>query len=331
MAIKTNTATQYNAVGKREDLSDIIYNITPTDTPFLNGAGRGEANQPLFEWQTDSLSSPDGANAWIEGDDIDSVGYAAATQPTRVANYCQISRKTGIVSGTNEATVKAGRKSEKAYQQAKRSAELKRDMETILLSNQLQVAGNDTTARKTAGLAAWVRTSVDFGATGVNPQAAAPTPVAAAGATAGEGRKDGSTRAFTETILKAVVVSAYNAGAKVDGMKVLLPPTQKQVASGFSGIATRSLQQDSASKTATIAAVDVYVSDFGKLYFVPSRFGRSRDAWFVDFDFVDVAYLRSFRRLDLAKTGDAEKFAMLAEYGLKVKNEGALGLATDLA
>ena len=43
MALITNTFTTYTAVGIREDLSDIIYNISPTETPYMTGIAREKA------------------------------------------------------------------------------------------------------------------------------------------------------------------------------------------------------------------------------------------------------------------------------------------------
>src|SRR5690348_22766 len=167
MAKIANTFNTYETVGRREELSDAIYMISPEETPFMSNAGRGKVNNTFFEYQQDSLATPDNTNAQLEGDD--QTTFDAVTPTVRPGNYVQISRKSVIISGTQEATDKAGRKSEKAYQLAKKSAELKRDMETILLSNQGAVAGATATARKTAGLPAWVKTNVDLGATGVNP------------------------------------------------------------------------------------------------------------------------------------------------------------------
>jgi hypothetical protein len=321
VAIVTNTKLTYSTVGIREQLSDVISNISPTETPFLTSCGKGSAENTLFEWQTDALATADGANAQLEADDIAS--YQAPSETTRVANYQQISRKTAIVGGTVEAVKRAGRKGEMAYQLSKRAKELKRDQETILLQNQAAVAGASGTARKTGSLAAWVRTNVDKAGDGANPDAPAPTPT--------DNRTDGTTRAFTETILKNVAQLMFTTGASVDGSVLMVGPAQKQVVSGFSGIATKTLQRSETAPTAIIGAADVYVTDFGVIKVVPNRFQRNRDAWFLDFEFLEVAYLRPYQTEELAKTGDAEKRMILCEYGLKVKNEGALGLAADLS
>jgi hypothetical protein len=319
MAQVSGTMSTYDQVGIREDLSDVIYNISPTETPFLNSVGKGSADNTYFEWQTDSLAAADNTNAHIEGDET---SFSAPAATTRVGNRQQISKKSLIVSGTAERVRKAGRKSEIAYQMAKRGKELKLDMEKILIgTNQAAVTGDDTTARKTGSLLSWVRTNVDKASDGSNPAAPNPQP--------GGTRTDGTTRAFTETILKNVVALQWAEGGKTDVLMV--GSTNKQVVSGFAGIATKTLNFKSAAPIAIVGAADVYVSDFGKFHVVPNRQQRSRDAWFLDLEYISVDYLRPFFREKLAKTGDADKSHMVVEYGLKVKQEKAIGLAADLA
>lgn len=320
MSIVTNTFTRYGAKGLRERLSNVIYNISPEDTPAVSMARKGSTDQTLYEWQTDELADTDTGNAHLEGDDITS--FPAISPTVRVGNQTQISRKLVIISGTLDAVNKAGRKTELAYQVSKRGRELKRDMEAIVCSNQGGDSGGTGTARQTATLGAWLKTNVDFGSGGGNPTYTSGVPDAA--------RTDGQQRAFTETILKAVVQSGYTEGAKFSTLMV--GPFNKSVVSGFSGVVTRNFDMSNVSPrpTAVIAAVDVYVHDFGTLIVRPNRFQRERDAWFLDPEFLGIRHLRGFRTIPLAKTGDAEKRMLLVEWGLEVKNEAALGLAADL-
>ena len=142
MAIVANTFLTYNAKGIREDLANVIYSISPEETPFVSNVGKGSISNTAFDWQTDALAAA-GANAALEGDDTT---FAAVTPTVRLQNYAQISNKNVIISGTEEKVNKAGRKSELAYQIARRGAELKRDIEFIALNGQAAVAGNSTTA-----------------------------------------------------------------------------------------------------------------------------------------------------------------------------------------
>lgn len=320
MGLVSGTATRYDMKGLREDLSDVIYNISPEETPFMSSAGRGtKAMQTLVEWQTDSLAAADGTNARLEGNDA---AFTTPSATVRVGNYTQISDKTGIISGTLEAVDKAGRKSEKAYQIAKRGKELKIDQEKIILQAQAGDAGGVGTARKLAGMNAWVKTNTDAGSGGGDPTYTSGVPAAV--------RTDGTQRAFTETILKSVISAVWTSGGTLGTLMV--GPFNKSVVSGFSGVVTRNFDMSNVkpSPTAIIASADVYVSDFGTLRVVPNRHQRERDAWLIDWDLVSVRYLRPYKEETLAKTGDAEKFLINCEYTLEVKQEAGLGLAADL-
>ena len=315
MAQVTGTYSVYDAKGLREDLSDIIYSIAPTETPFMSGIGKEKATAVLHEWQTDSLASASAANAQVEGDEI---SFAAPTATTRVNNRTQISRKSVIVSGTLESVTKAGRNNELAYQISKASKELKRDMESSLTANNSPVVGDDSTARELAGLAGWIQANNDAGAGGANGQvSSADVP--------GTARTDGTQRAFTESQLKSVIKKCWDEGG--DPSMIMVGSFNKQVLSGFTGGSTRF---DPAENKRLVAAVDVYESDFGSMTVVPNRFQRSRDVFVLQPDMFATAFLRDFQLMDLAKTGDATKQALLAEYTLVSRNEKASGAVFDV-
>ena len=313
------TYQTYTAIGQREDLSDIIYNISPTDTPFMSSIGKTKATAVYHEWQVDSLAAASLSNAAVEGADASSATMGVTT---RAGNRTQIFQKTVQIAGTLEAVDKAGRKSEKAYQLAKASSEVKRDMELTLLSNQVAAAGNSSTARTMGGLQAWLATNGDFGTDGV------------AGASGTTARVDGTDRTFTEAILKTVVKEVYTAGGNP---KVLMVnPAHKQVVSAFAGIAAQRYMAPSNEATTIIGAADVYLSDFGTMSVVPNRFMNATNAcdetaFVIDPDMLAIAYLRPFSTNELAKTGDSEKTQLICEATLEVKNEGAHGIIADLS
>jgi hypothetical protein len=317
MTIVSNTFTTYSAKGIREDLSNVITNIAPEETPFQSNIGRETISNTLFEFQTDTLADA-AANAQLEGDDVGTFDAVVAT--VRVTNYAQISRKTIVLSNTEEVVNKAGRRSELAYQIAKRGAELKRDQEFVFLNGGIAVAGNTTTARVTASLGAFVKTNTDKQTNGTDPSYTT-LPNSA--------RTDGNVRTFTETILKNVIQKVWSAGGTP---KILMVgPVNKQRVSGFSGIASSRFNIDGGAKPATlIGAVDIYVSDFGNVSTIANRFQRERDAWVLDPDYAKMVVLRPYQQVELAKTGDAEKRMLLIEYGLKITAENAHGLAADL-
>jgi len=313
MTAVTNTYLTFTAKGIREDLTDVIYNISPTQTPFMSGIGKTKATQTLHEWQTDTLEAATTANAQLEGDDITSFTTQAAT--TRLGNNTQISRKDLIVSGTLDTVVKAGRKSEVAYQASKRMKALKRDMETILCANQSTVAGSASVGRTLASLDSWIYTNTVKGAGGSDPTAA----------TGAYTRTDGTQVAFTEANLKTVIRNVYTSGGDPD--TIMVGPFNKQVVSGFAGNATRLID---AEEKKLVAAIDVYESDYGIMQVRPNRFQRERDAFVLEMDKWAVAFLRPVQIADLAKTGDAEKKMFIVEYTLESRNEAASGGVFDL-
>jgi hypothetical protein len=318
MAVVSGTYLTYDAKGNREDLADVIYNISPEETPLGSSVTRGSSDAVFHEWQTDSLAAA-AANAQLEGDDAT---YTTPSATTRVGNYCQISRKTLILSETQEAVNKAGRKSERAYQIAKYGAELKRDIEKACLETTAANAGAAVTARLSAGLGTWITTNDSLGATGASSTHTTGAPTVA--------RTDGTQRAFTETILKSVLQSVWTQGGTP---KVLMVgPFNKTVVSGFSGVATRNFDMSNVKPgpTAIIAAADVYVSDWGVVRVIPNRFQRDRDGFVLDFDLIQLRWLRPIANKKLAKTGDADKEMLVGEWTLRVNQEAGLGLAADL-
>lgn len=318
MAQLATTFSTYGAKGIREDLSDLISNIAPTEVPFQSNIGSEPANATYFEWQTDSLASASGSNAQIEGNDLGNT-YTAVTATTRLGNYTQILRKDFLLSRTEQVVRKAGRSDERGYLAAKAAKEMKRDWETSLLDNNAAVAGNDTTARETGGLVAWIKTNISSSNTNsVDPVwTTAPT-----GA-----RSDGVTRAFTETILKAVVKLCWDNGGEPSILMV--GSSNKQAVSAFAGIAQQRRETGN-SRATIIGAADVYVSDFGELSIVPNRFQRSRDALVIDPSKARIRVLDGYKMHEMAKTGDGDKFMFTYEAGLQIDNEKAFGLAADL-
>jgi hypothetical protein len=307
----------YDAIGQREDLTDVIYDISPTETPFMSSISKTRATAVYHEWQTDSLAAATTNNAAVEGADASD----ATLSPTvRLGNYTQILQKTIKVSGTLDTVNKAGRKSEKAYQLAKASNELKRDLETILLANQGRSAGTtNSTARKMGSLLSWIKTNTDANTTGD------PTTIGVST------RTDGTARTFTEALLKTVVAEVFASGGTP---KILMVgATGKQKVSSFTGLSAYRYNVNGGtggSQATIVGAADVYLSDFGSMAVVPNRFMRTRDALVLDPEYAAIAYLRPFMTNELARAGDSDKTQILVECTLEVKNEAAHGGVFDL-
>ena len=326
MAVPTNTRETYGAVGIREDLSNIIYNISPMDTPFLNGCGRGSADNTLFEWQTDELKTA-ASNMQIEGNDYTST---AATEPRRLSNYTQISATQVQSSGTAEAVDFAGRKSTQAYQLAKRAKEMKRDMEFMLLEGTVKSAGSSGAARNTAAFSTWIGTSVNAtsnvvaASTGLGLTNNGSTTFPDGTSEAGTG---GADTPITIALVNNVVERIWNLGGTPD--TILCDSTVKGTISsstvGGAVVAEPRANHSGSGPITAVNAVDVLVTDFGTFKVVPDRFIPTTQVDFIDFDLWSVDYLRPFRTETLAKSGDSVKQLLIAEYGLRAKNGNGSG------
>lgn len=319
MALPANTLTTYAAKDNVEDLSNVIYRVAVEETPFMMNIGRGKAAATFHEWQTQGLAAAVDTNATLEGDDVVN---SAPNITTRVGNYLQVSHKVPSVSGSQQAVKHAGTSDEMAMQELIKGIELRRDVEKQLLSNKPSGAGSAAVPRQSAGLESWLVTNDDRGALGAQGG------FGASSAGIVDAPVDGTPRAFTETILKNVMISCFNAGSRPS--QIYLGGANKVTFSGFTGIAAIRAQAPSAAAATIIGAADVYVSDFGTLTAIPSTFVRPRSALFVNPDMVSFDLLRDFHSVDIAKNGDSTRRQVLVEYTLKVSNEAAHGIAADL-
>ena len=310
MAQPANTFDTYDTVGIREDLEGMIYDISPEETPLLSAIAKVKATNTLHEWQTNALRAS-AVNANIEGDATAATAVAATD---RVGNYTQIFKGSVITSGTNDSVVAAGRSnSEMSYNIVRVATEVKLDMEKALFENQARVAGNSTTARKLAGLGAWVKTNTSKGSGG--------------GDSAGNGtnaRTDGTQRAFTQAMFDTVMQETWTSGGKPD--TVMLSPFQLNKALSFTG--NNNQRQNGAVGTVN-NNIAVYLTPWGSVSFQPCRENRSRDVYIIEKGKLALATLRPMKNEALAKTGDSEMRQVVGEATLVVRNEKALGLIAD--
>jgi hypothetical protein len=295
----------------REDLEDVIYNISPMDTYFLSNVERMKASATLHQWQIDTLAAASTANAAIEGDDFDPTAVA---DTTRYKNYTQILRKEVVISGTLEAVDKAGMDTQMAYQIAKKGKELKRDLEAILLHNKGATAGAAASARTMAGVENWIFNTAHIPATGQTTS----TTTAPSSGVANNAPDDGSSTALVEADVQTALATAWTEGGETD--VILVGTVLKRKLATFTGLATRFRDVGSKQQAQIIGAVDVYVSDYGNHKIVLSRYVRSTSILFLDMSLWGVAYLRPFQAMDIAATGDAKKKMLLAEATLVAKN-----------
>ena len=326
------TFETYNDDAIREDLSDLIADISPTQTPFQSNVGTRDADNTYFEWQTDALADAD-ASATIEGNNLET--FTAVTATDRMGNYCQINMRDFIISGTEQRVLSAGRASEVGYQAAKAAKELKRNVEKAALLNGVgAVVGSSGTARVTAGLPGWLYTNQVSTAVTAPSYSGSSTPTGADKVW----KNFGTPTAFTEAMLQSVMQQAFTSGGEPS--MLMVSPYNKTVVSAFTGIAGSRYNVDGAEPSVIIGAADIYVSDFGNLSVVPNRFFTTvKDAgsaayndwaFLIDPDEVKIATLRPYSIDALAKSGDADKRMALTEWGLQVNNEAAHGIVAGI-
>jgi hypothetical protein len=321
MANPVGTFQTYQAQGNREDLSDMIHNISPTDTPFQSMAKKTKATSKLHEWQKDSLRAA-AANAQVEGD---TPSNTTVTPTVRLFNATQISSYAFNISGTQQAVNPAGRADELAYQLVKYGKELKRDIEKNLTGNTAYAAGTSGTARVTGSLEAWM--SSNWTTQGVSVGASASPGFSSTGVVAATDNTVQGT--VSEANVKAIIGQCWEDGGKPD--VIMVGKFNKVKLSAFSGLVgmTNNIFQKAGGQATLIAAVDAYQSDFGALKIIPNRFSRDRTISILDMEYWAVAYLRPFQSFPLAKVGDSDQRMILAEYALESREESASGKVTD--
>jgi hypothetical protein len=293
----TGTYKTYDQVGKREDVEDIIYDISPTLTPFTSSIGASTASATLHQWQEDELAAV-GTNAAVEGADA---GSSSVDTTTIKTNHTQIFSKVVQTSGTAEAVGKYGRSSELAYQIAKKGKEIKRDIEHAFVGGlQAGTAGTGSTARQLTS----AQNQIDSSTTSTA----------------------GSNRAFTETLLLGVLQDVYEAGG--DPNQIQVTPSHSVTVANFAAASGR--QRDFSTGSTLVNVVDVYVSPFGECSVVPNRFLQANTCLVLDTEYWSRAVLRPMQTINLARTGDSEKRQMLSELTLVCENSKASGLIEAL-
>ena len=326
--MSTTSTDTYDQVGIREDLSDSIWDVSPEEVPFSSNCKRISVDNTFFEWQTDSLAAVSATTA-VEGADA---SFAPAAATTRVGNYTEIIDKTAITSGTLEATDRAGRAREMAYQVIKRGKEIKRDFEHHLVGlNNARAAGSDSVARETASYFSWVLSNDvgTAGAAGANRGTGGAGPVGGDGTAAAT---DGTQRVFTEEMLGNVIDTIFVNGGDPD--IIMAAPFNKRKITSFAGNTSQggsagNVLHDNKDKR-VINAVSVYESDYGVMKVVPNRFLRARDVLVYEKSFWMIGTLRGMQNKEIARTGDAEKRQVLMEAGLCANNEKSSGIVADL-
>jgi len=314
MAQPDNTYDSYDAVGIREDLENVIYDVSPEETPFYTTCKKVTAKNTYHEWQTDALRAS-GANAHIEGD---ATTAEARVATTRLGNYTQIFKNAVVIPDTDKGLDKAGRASEMAYQVLKIAKEQKLDIEKALFANNARVAGDATTARELAGTETWFTSTIQNKGSGG----------AHAAGTGADARTDGTQTAFDQDKFDAIMQNCWEKGGKPDS--VYLSAYLMNLALAFTGNNNQRSSVQAGDKK-VIKSLDVYVTPWGTIEFIPSRENRGRTVHVMQDDMWAVAVLRGTKNVELAKTGDNSTRQVVTELTLVAKNEKSSGLGVDFS
>lgn len=290
----------FDLVGKKEDVADYISMITPSDTPFLSSIKTDKVANTLYQWQEDQLRAV-AKNAKLEGADAVDTDR---DQPVMRQNGTQILEETFKVSGTSDAVKTYGRDKITARETMKTGKLLKMDLEHSLVgTGQTYVAGAAATAGEFAGVQAQIHADVT-------------------------NDNGGTPRALDEDLIVNTHEMLYNEGS--DASILMVKPSDTKIISGFSQASGRTHDVKNGDKKIT-KVINVYESPFGTVRVVKNRRLRATDALMYDAKHWKLSVLRNWFREKLAKTGDADRWMMVGEFGLKHANQKATGLITDLS
>ena len=300
MAAGTNAYLTYATVGIREDLIDVITNISPTENMFTKMSGTGRAKQTYHEWQTDALAAAT-ANKHEEGE---VASAAAITATARTGNYTQILVQDFSVSDTNEAVNSAGRPSEIAYQKAKYTKQLSNDIEYALIVNSTSLIGSAGSARQLKGVLGWITTNVTTATTAT------------------------SASAVNETAFNDNLALIYAQGGE-EPYTALVGMVQKRAISAFTGNNTRFNEIEKAKIQST---VNVYESDSGKVIIKKHRVMQSAAPGQVlilgDMSLWSKAWLRQKGWEMMARVGSYQHWHIESELTLESRQEKGSGKIT---
>lgn len=326
MAAAANAYQRSDMPHEREDIMDIIFDVSRTDRPFMDNAGTGSTGNVYHEWVTDELDPVDTNNAFTDGEVYDP---SVITAPKRMGNHCQISMKMFRITRRAQRTNKVGSNDETARQISRKGQELANDMESILTLNQSSVTDDGTVAPKLGGWPAWITTNVSYGAGGSsggfsNGNVTAYTP--------------GTTRtAQTEKDLLTLVESTFRSSKEQLSLMMLCP----ELKTSFTGymysnqnarIAGQIQDRGTTvgmSQITVIGAVNAWMTDYGTLEIVPNIFMPTDYVGLINPNYNEVVYFDPISTDAMAKVADTNDRQVLADYTVAVTNEAAHALYAD--
>lgn len=277
----------YEAVGNKLDISEIITNIAPDDTPLFSRISRTKATATTHEWLEDTLGEPR-VNKQPEGYTYTT---EAVTPRTRLYNYTQIMHRGIHVTQTQEVVLKYGLRSETAYQMQKTLKELAFDCENALITQDTKKYGTMDDARQFGGLPYWIVTN-SFEASG------------------GKLTFDEINNALEQT---------WNVGGKPSIL--LVSPRSKRIISTFTAGNIKYMEGNETRKLTQMIAV--LETDFGTLQCLTDRFMTNDTIYGLSPEYMKKAFLRPFKQGDMPEISDMYRKYVKGEWTLEMRAEKA--------
>lgn len=284
----------YQDGSRREDLLDVLADVSPDETPLLTLFGTSTARGTLHEWLKYNISRPSSVSADAEGADTT---FGDLTAPSRANNITHIIKQPIQVSRTERRVNVAAVGDPYAFQKADALRQLKLKMEYVIL-NSAKASGSSGVARKLDGIDTFITSVVTA-------------------------RNSGTS--FSEAELNDMAADAYStvSADKIFDM-VLCTVKIKQAIAGFSGNSTRYID---ASDRRLVKDVLVYDSAVGSHRIMHHRDVRnvagSTTVYGLREEMHKVAYLDKPMFEELGKIGDADRGHWVTEFTLEVLEEKA--------
>ena len=326
MAVVAQTLQTFSRNELKDDLSNVINDLSPEDTPMYSMIGKTKATSVKHEWLSDRCEDGVATNAVTQGDNPVA---DTASAITRFINHTQLMDKVVRVGSTQRATDNAGYEDSMAYQMAKRSIELRKDLDCAICQNGASTAGAADDPTKMAGLESWLTYPTRGNYTGNGTSLASTTNVTTPGFLASYGcvtaLSDATdAKTCTETTVKNMIEAVVlNSDARVKYM-IMYPTLKALFAGSITGIATR-YREVPRGQAAIVSGADLYVSNFGEIVLMWSRHMRydaTKGGQVIGFDPKNLAcaFLQPFKQEPLAKTGHADTRMLSCEATLEVKD-----------
>lgn len=278
----------YMAVGNKQDMSEIITNISPDETPLFSTIGRTKATAVTHEWLEDTLGDPH-ENKKPEGYTYET---EAVSPRVRLFNYTQIMHRGIHVTDTQEVVQKYGLTKETAYQMHKTLKELAFDCEYALIRQDTKILGAMDEARQFGGLPYWIVSNVF---------------------------DEGGPRSLTFDEINNALEQTWTAGGQPSVL--LMSPRNKRVISTFTAGNVKYMEGNETRKLTQM--ISVLETDFGRLQCLTDRFMPNDIIYGLSPQYMKKAFLRPFKTGDMPKMSDAQRKYVNGEWTLEMRAEKA--------